>query len=76
MYPSCSFNNQLWDNSVYPYPHCLHVTLKQIPDITFHPQIVQYALLKDKEVSFLKSLITLFLEYTKLNRVKKKKHFR
>lgn len=73
MYPSPNFNNQLWDNSVSLYLHCLHIILKQIPDTTFHPQILQYALLKDTELVFLKSLIMLFLEYTKPTVLKKKK---
>lgn len=76
MYPSPNFNNQLWDNSVSLYLHCLHIILKQIPDTTFHPQILQYALLKDTELVFLKSLIMLFLEYTKPTVLKKKKDFR
>lgn len=55
----CTYHPVLTINSgtvlLQLYPTLHNIILKQIPHITFHPQIFQYVLLKDKELIFFKS---------------------
>lgn len=71
----CTYHPVLTINSgtvlLQLYPTLHNIILKQIPHITFHPQIFQYVLLKDKELIFFKSSMHVIFRIHETYSVKK-----